>query len=399
MPSEALRQLAKTIAGTSPNTQVRPAAPLTLTRGVVSGVAVTSGSTTTITIQLAGSSTDTPADVVGGFNPSPGDVVEVLVAPPRVIVLGTSGPVPVPPRGGYLSLTGPGETATPGDLTQAGGLTVYAAAGDTMGIILATGIATVSPHMPDPAGDIQLVDGTSDGLFVQAISDGGIFIQDTPYLGPGNASGGIQLYEWGDGGISALDTGGGGILIDSTGNIDIAGSGGTELFLDGSAQRALLQSSLTVDIEIAGGAHTKFSMDYTAGTVLKNGLGAGMVIETVGGGPMTIQNGGTGVMVINDASSYGLTIETTPNMTTGNILIQTVGLADIALNANGGGAGGGDIALTARSIELDALLIGFFGGSANPQPTVTGSRGGNAALASLLAGLNSLSLVVDSSTP
>lgn len=51
-------------------------------------------------------------------------------------------------------------------------------------------------------------------------------------------------------------------------------------------------------------------------------------------------------------------------------------------------------------IEADGTnpLIGFLGAGAVSRPTVTGSRGGNAALASLLAALTSLGLVTDSTT-
>lgn len=46
-----------------------------------------------------------------------------------------------------------------------------------------------------------------------------------------------------------------------------------------------------------------------------------------------------------------------------------------------------------------AFTIGFQGAAPITQPTVTGSRGGNAALASLLTALADYGLVVDSSTP
>lgn len=45
-----------------------------------------------------------------------------------------------------------------------------------------------------------------------------------------------------------------------------------------------------------------------------------------------------------------------------------------------------------------AAMVGFYGGAAVAKPTVTGSRGGNAALASLLSALASMGLVTDSST-
>jgi hypothetical protein len=45
-----------------------------------------------------------------------------------------------------------------------------------------------------------------------------------------------------------------------------------------------------------------------------------------------------------------------------------------------------------------APLLSFFGGAAQAKPTVTGSRGGNAALASLLTALAGFSLITDSSS-
>jgi hypothetical protein len=45
-----------------------------------------------------------------------------------------------------------------------------------------------------------------------------------------------------------------------------------------------------------------------------------------------------------------------------------------------------------------APMIGFLGAGAVVRPTVTGSRGGNAALASALTALASLGLIVDSSS-
>lgn len=52
-----------------------------------------------------------------------------------------------------------------------------------------------------------------------------------------------------------------------------------------------------------------------------------------------------------------------------------------------------------RRMQISATGgFGFFGAAAAARPTVTGSRGGNAALASLLTGLASLGLIVDSSS-
>lgn len=50
-------------------------------------------------------------------------------------------------------------------------------------------------------------------------------------------------------------------------------------------------------------------------------------------------------------------------------------------------------------LQFTSGAMGFFGSGGSSRPTVTGSRGGNAALASLLTGLATLGLVTDSSTP
>lgn len=47
----------------------------------------------------------------------------------------------------------------------------------------------------------------------------------------------------------------------------------------------------------------------------------------------------------------------------------------------------------------NGLALSFYGGVPETQPTVTGSRGGNAALASLLTELATLGLIVDGTTP
>jgi hypothetical protein len=56
----------------------------------------------------------------------------------------------------------------------------------------------------------------------------------------------------------------------------------------------------------------------------------------------------------------------------------------------------GVAAITARRDTV--LRLGFFGAPVTAKPTVTGSRGGNAALASLLTALANLGLITDSTT-
>lgn len=53
---------------------------------------------------------------------------------------------------------------------------------------------------------------------------------------------------------------------------------------------------------------------------------------------------------------------------------------------------------TATRIEVDATGLGFFGTAPIVKPTVTGAKGGNAALTSLLTQLAALGLITDSTT-
>lgn len=61
--------------------------------------------------------------------------------------------------------------------------------------------------------------------------------------------------------------------------------------------------------------------------------------------------------------------------------------------------GGADIlTATGGRVVLNAERLGFFGSQGTGKPSPTGSKGGNTALASLLAALSSMGLVIDSST-
>jgi hypothetical protein len=74
----------------------------------------------------------------------------------------------------------------------------------------------------------------------------------------------------------------------------------------------------------------------------------------------------------------------------------------LAVQAPQDGSGGGGF-LVAGTVPAQVLAwedakLGFFGTAAQAKPAVTGSRGGNAALASLLTALATLGLITDSST-
>lgn len=58
----------------------------------------------------------------------------------------------------------------------------------------------------------------------------------------------------------------------------------------------------------------------------------------------------------------------------------------------------GDVAADYSAVEVTSDRLGFYGTAAAAKPTVTGSRGGNDALASLLTALADLGLITDSSS-
>jgi hypothetical protein len=80
------------------------------------------------------------------------------------------------------------------------------------------------------------------------------------------------------------------------------------------------------------------------------------------------------------------------------------GIAVHGINRSHGLAGrfDGNVEIAAGGgikFQVDGTGLGFFGAGTAPQPTVTGSRGGNVALASLLTALANLGLLVDSTSP
>ena len=75
------------------------------------------------------------------------------------------------------------------------------------------------------------------------------------------------------------------------------------------------------------------------------------------------------------------------------VSVSSAGVVTIAATA-GGVAGSGTIILGTSTNNV----LGFYGDAGTGQPTITGSRGGNAALESLLAALAAFGLIVDSTS-
>ena len=151
-----------------------------------------------------------------------------------------------------------------------------------------------------------------------------------------------------------------------------------------------------------------FQFDATLGSI------TGDLIHTVGASGATCEKliGLTGLKATTaeiDIPSFA--VAATPATVDGRIIITastdanaTVGVAATSTNANLTikPKGTGNIQLTdgSNNLKLDVgdVGIGFFGTGEQAKPTITGSAGGNAALASLLTELETLGLITDSST-
>ena len=116
-------------------------------------------------------------------------------------------------------------------------------------------------------------------------------------------------------------------------------------------------------------------------------------------------------VISNVTTANGFFIQTDA-VTTGHAIRATVGgaVAGDAVFIDVANAGASGDALRLENIGSGLGLkvasggaefsgnMGFFGTTATTKPNITGSRGGNAALASLLTGLASLGLITDSTT-
>ena len=106
---------------------------------------------------------------------------------------------------------------------------------------------------------------------------------------------------------------------------------------------------------------------------------------TLGGGGSVTDAGGLliGGNVNQGTNRYGLQVLSSPSGGTLNYCARFSGAAGVRIDG---------------VFEHTGSTLGVFGSTPVTQPTVTGSRGGNAALASLLTQLASLGLIVDSTT-
>lgn len=211
---------------------------------------------------------------------------------------------------GYASLTGPGQTVTPGDLTQAGGFTVN---------------STTSIQLNDNGGGISINEAAN------SISMS---------MGSNGSSSNVTIYTTGASSEIRLQSGdriretsvNGHSIVDSSAYP--GAKGGIIIYAGGSASFPLNNPG---EIDIQG----LQAVSVTAGT-------SGLALSCPHGGPITLSTGGLG----------------------GGVAVGTTGDP-----------------------------VGFCGAAPIGSVTITGSRGGNVALANLLTALGNFGLITDSTTP
>lgn len=112
----------------------------------------------------------------------------------------------------------------------------------------------------------------------------------------------------------------------------------------------------------------------------------GLVVEPATG-PTYIY--GIRSRIAAEAQRWNLYVDgTATNYLAGNLLVGTT---------TDGMTAGGSLAI-AKDLAHRGTLVGFFNTAPAAKPTITGSRGGNTALASLLTALATLGLITDNTS-
>lgn len=192
-----------------------------------------------------------------------------------------------------------------------------------------------------------------------------------------------------------------------------------------------LSVSLNADGTINMAAILSALSSSTVAFTITDTSSAGILIEELGSGGINIYAASTANVLLHN-SIGGVVISSG----SGNLIQLNAGSQGLALNSNGftalsgidgtflldrtlsGPAGSGGILIAAgfasvnnnqttpgnividanNAVLIESSTLGFFGGTGVAKPTVTGSKGGNAALASLMSALSTLGLVTDSTT-
>lgn len=143
-----------------------------------------------------------------------------------------------------------------------------------------------------------------------------------------------------------------------------------------SASPTLTGTVTTQSVNVTNGAITITVSDAAAFAVGRQGAtNPALAVDTV-----TNASSVTGVKIVAGASGGGVTMQVTSSGLNESVSIKALGTGSVILGA------------------ATNNKVGFFGGNGTTQPTISGSRGANAALADLLTALASMGLLVDSTS-
>lgn len=137
-------------------------------------------------------------------------------------------------------------------------------------------------------------------------------------------------------------------------------------------------------------AGANLALDNNQGIYLKSSGGTQFqVISMDGSNNLSLRN----ELAANSSTYYG---NSSTSNNTGSVFFQTDGANRLEIKSNGQFVFTPDGSTTV--LTVDANGIGFYSTAGQAKPTVSGSRGANAALASLLTALAGLGLLTDSSS-
>ena len=312
------------------------------------------------------------------------------------------------------------------DVTALGVTTLQGGAGfgsleiNASGVITLAGSFGADMNLTTVAGDVIV--GAGDALSFTANNGGAVI----------NALGGaLEFQLFGTnlisvtalGAITLLGSSNQNVLVETTGtadgrfrhsgsgllSIEQTGTGGMEINtgtgpITVAAESTLDMSSDSADVDIAAGttvtitAATGMTQTVTTGAFALDVQGNSLLAQTAGGqvslqshnnDALSLVANGTGALILNGGLGLVSVIGAAITLSTG---------AGSDLNLTAGGTGNILLNAVGDDITLTSLNLGFYGTTAAPQPTITGSRAGNAALASLLTELATLGLIIDGSS-
>lgn len=269
------------------------------------------------------------------------------------------------------------------------------------------GVATVNI----PTGATDLDTAYNSGNQIDTDGTGNVIIAGTQALQI-TATNGLDI-------DTVLDFDGSSFDVDVSGALDLTTSGATnDISLNAVAGSVNLDAGEAtgdaISIVASSGGMKIESQSFAATDAIDIHSDGGIVINSVGTQGLTIDASGT--ISIDSATTNGL--NAAANFThVGNVTTSTSLTLQVD-NSNAGGLANSTLVLNAINSGTNATSriaigsnagagartdrIGFFGatgvGPASGTTTVTGSRGGNAALASLLTVLANYGLIVNSST-